>query len=255
MLAQIIVWSSNKIWQSPICRVAFLLLLTTNLWCVADTNAQTKRKRRAKPVGIFPNPKTRSKTVGARIVRKPAPVKLSPAKPAPALTSPNTTAKQTEKFVPLNSESVRTIDSTVNRRSAAVAPTANQTAVSKRNEPNKEPLFQQVSAFIADLEKDGFAKKHDFVAEKIKDDKSWSNTFNVERNKNYVLLALCDVNCPTMNLRVYDNTGKMILNHRERQSRPTVYFVPLRTGLYRFKTTVVSCKKEPCRAALSVYER
>lgn len=242
MIVQIIVSALQKAGQSSVCRFVCLIFLAANVFCVSDAAAQTKKKP-TKPAGIFSNPQTRNKTTNARTKRKPA------AKPAAA---PNTAAAQSGQPKTANAESAQTPIGT-GGANGLTAPTSTKAANAKAD--SKEPLFKQVSDFISDLEKEGFAKKHDFVAEKMQDDKSWFNTVNVERNKRYVLLALCDDSCPAMNLKVYDDLGKIILNHRERESRPTIYFTPKRTGVYRFKTTVVTCKKEPCRAALSVYER
>ncbi len=242
MIVQIIASALKKAGQSSVCRFVCLIFLAANLLCAADAVAQTKKKS-TKPAGIFPNPQTRTKTTNARTKRKPA------VKPNAA---PVTAAEQNGQSNSTDSGNAQTPVRTGGANGLTAPPNAK---AANAKSDGKEPLFKQVNDFISDLEKEGFAKKHDFVAEKMQDDKSWFNTVNVERNKRYVLLALCDDSCPAMNLKVYDDLGKIILNHRERDSRPTIYFTPQRTGVYRFKTTVVTCKKEPCRAALSIYER
>lgn len=242
MIVQIIASVSKKAGQGSVCRLACLIVLTASVICLNDAAAQTNKKNDS-PAGIFSNPQTRSKTQNARPKRKP--VTKQTAAPKTAADEQNVQSNPA-------AENVQTPVRAGNA-SDVVEPVSAKTASVKTDD--KEPLFRQVSDFIGDLKKEGYAKKHDFIAEKMNDDKSWFNTVNVERNKRYVLLALCDDSCPAMNLKVYDEAGKVILNHRERQSRPTIYFSPQRTGVYRFKTTVVSCYKEPCRASLSVYER
>lgn len=237
------------------CKISFALLLAT-LPLVGAAFAQDKDKEKpVRPMGIFPNPQTRTKPKTEPEKNKPTPPTptqevVTPTAPATVVPQPlpETTPSPAPQPLPTPTAAPQSVPSDLSNPVQQPLPTA-------PSQQSSDPLFQEVSQVIAELEKDGFRKKDDFIAEKMQDDGSWTNDVAVQQAKRYVLLALCGEKCPMMNIRVYDETGKMILIHQEQQARPTIYFSPRRNATYRFKTTVTACRKEPCRAALSIYER
>lgn len=234
------------------CILLFATLITIGLGLSGNASAQNSTKPKPpKQEGIFPNPESRTKKKSR---------KQPDAPPMPAAATPLATPQNVAPETPVAPAQTNVQPEATN---------SNNAPAQNLNNPNnaapvvvttpvnivQDPLFQQVSQVITQLEKDGYRKKDDFIADKMQDDGSWVNDISVQQAKRYVLLAQCDHNCPMMNVRVYDETGKLILIHQEQQARPTIFFTPQRNATYRFRTTVTACRKEPCRAALSVYER
>lgn len=116
-----------------------------------------------------------------------------------------------------------------------------------------EPLFLPLADFIINLENSGYHRTADFVVKSVQDDQSWTSNFEMQAGKNYVIFAVCDFFCPALNVHVYDETNDLMAFHKDRKSKPAIYFTPRRTGTFKIKTTIVACRQEPCRAAVSVY--
>lgn len=123
------------------------------------------------------------------------------------------------------------------------------------NDWEREPLFRQFADFILNLKNNGFRRTQDFVVRAVDDDMFWKTFYKLNKDKNYVIFAVCDGACPILNLHLYDEVNDLMAFHKDRKSKPVIYFTPRKTGNYIVKTTVVACRKEPCKSAVSVYER
>lgn len=201
-----------------------------------DASAQTKKKPKFN--GIFASPKT-------------ARYRKAKAKNFKPVQTAKVGAKKTILIGSSTAKSYVKVDATAkpkvvgNKRQPAIVEPGWKT----------EPLFRQADDFVMKISRDGYRQTKDFIVQTVQDDRSWKIFQQLDQNKDYVLLALCDENCDFLSLRIYDKAGKSIVLNKTRQSRQAVYFSPRGTDIYQIKTTVTTCRREPCRATLTVFER
>jgi hypothetical protein len=69
----------------------------------------------------------------------------------------------------------------------------------------------------------------------------------------YQIMGACDNDCSDLDFVLYDAGGNQVDQDVELDDVPIVSVTPSRSGTYRVKVTMATCKAEPCRYGIGVF--
>jgi hypothetical protein len=79
-------------------------------------------------------------------------------------------------------------------------------------------------------------------------------TLPVRGGARYTLVAVCDVDCTDLDLRVLDGGGSVLAQDVEPEAYASVEIVPARDGTLRVEPVMANCTASPCLYAVAVFE-
>lgn len=71
----------------------------------------------------------------------------------------------------------------------------------------------------------------------------------------HVIVGVCDIDCPDLDLSVFDRRGNLVEADIKTDSRPVVRFDVPTTATFEVRVHMVTCNREPCGFAVQAYRR
>ena len=116
---------------------------------------------------------------------------------------------------------------------------------------------QQVRDQLAQAERllggRGYATTHAERIDALREGRSDSFTFELDAEREYHVLSLCDRDCSDLDLALYDEHGNLIAEDVERDDTPVVKVTPRWTGEFELRVRMHECRSEPCAYGVAIY--
>lgn len=101
----------------------------------------------------------------------------------------------------------------------------------------------------------GYRAGTDIFMDRLRQNESDRLTVTIGSPGNFLLLGLCDADCPDLDLKIYDSRGALVGQDTEVDSTPIVEFYAPTRGDYTLEVLMYRCTTEPCRYGVRLYER
>ena len=82
-----------------------------------------------------------------------------------------------------------------------------------------------------------------------------SLTVPLAPGKAHIIVAACDFDCVKIDLKAFDEAGKLIAEHKGGGDVPALDIKPDKASTLRVDLTMTECSQRQCRAGLGVYQR
>jgi hypothetical protein len=86
-------------------------------------------------------------------------------------------------------------------------------------------------------------------------DESERRTVALDANADYLILAVCDGDCRTLNLVLSNPNGDDVAVDRQAGNVPLLQWHPARRGEYQVRVIMRGCRVSPCRYGVAVFLR
>lgn len=119
------------------------------------------------------------------------------------------------------------------------------TTARAQNNRWREEVTVQVDQAAKVLKDHGYSRT-DLYDGSLEHDRSVSLTLPLRLGREYALIAVCDVDCDNLDLRLYGGNDQVMASDLEDDDVPVIMFAPKRDGKYRLQITMVKCGSSPC---------
>jgi len=96
---------------------------------------------------------------------------------------------------------------------------------------------------------------HQVYMSTLEKDKTKQVEIELEGGTSYVIMGVCDNDCPDLDLTLHDRNGKEVDEDIEVDAYPVVQASPGSDATYRVTATMANCTANPCWFAVSAYRR
>ena len=131
---------------------------------------------------------------------------------------------------------------------AAPAPIVGQTAY----EEQVLDILSSVSGVALDQ---GYSAAGGKIVSSLRESQSEDQYLDLVGGLDYVVVAVCDVDCSDIDLRLYDPSGSEVASDTQTDDVPVLELSSVRGGRYRLEVGMYDCDTEPCYYAVGVYSR
>jgi hypothetical protein len=100
---------------------------------------------------------------------------------------------------------------------------------------------------------EGFAQVGEARTGSLNDETSEDFNLTLEADVSYILVGVCDNDCPDLDLALLDDAGNEIDSDYEKDAFPMVEVTPSRTRSYRVHVYMAECTSEPCFYGVGVF--
>jgi hypothetical protein len=80
----------------------------------------------------------------------------------------------------------------------------------------------------------------------IRDDETASHTMEVVGGNQYALMGACDNDCTDVDLKIYDQSGTLLMQDIAVDDTPVLLFTANGSGRYRVQVIMATCNRNPC---------
>ena len=116
----------------------------------------------------------------------------------------------------------------------------------------REEVVVQVDHAAKVLKDHGYTRT-DLYDGALNHDASESLTLPLRAGREYALIAVCDVDCDNLDLRLYGGNDQEMASDVEKDDVPVIMFAPQRDGKYRLKITMTKCGSSPCHYGVGLF--
>ena len=102
---------------------------------------------------------------------------------------------------------------------------------------------------------DNYQKTHDFEYDWLEDDESDNYYIELSQYYDYKIIAVCDQDCEDIDMKIYDQSGRLLDEDVAEDDVPIVEVTPRANGRYRVYLKMYDCDVEPCKVGIAVYGR
>lgn len=115
-----------------------------------------------------------------------------------------------------------------------------------------DSIAEQISGVTDSMSEEGWTMES-IVMSKLNEnsDDTWS--FVPTRGQRYRLVAVCDQDCPDIDLFIYDHRDNLVDSDEEEDAFPVVTLPSANGNSYDYTVKMYSCSAEPCYYALGIY--
>lgn len=89
----------------------------------------------------------------------------------------------------------------------------------------------------------------------LRDDETSSHTMEVVGGNAYVLLGACDNDCTDVDLKIFDQSGTMLMQDIAVDDTPVLLFTANGSGRYRVEVIMATCNRSPCYYGIQLMAR
>ncbi|MEM7572930.1 MAG: hypothetical protein AAF433_08515 [Bacteroidota bacterium] len=119
----------------------------------------------------------------------------------------------------------------------------------------QDVVDSQLSRITELMVNDNYEKTHDYEFDWLEDDESDNYYIRLSQYYNYKIIAVCDQDCEDIDMKIYDENGKLLDEDVAEDDVPIVELTPRTTGRYRVYLKMYDCDVEPCKVGIAVYGR
>lgn len=116
----------------------------------------------------------------------------------------------------------------------------------------REEVTAQVDHAAKLLKERGYTRT-DVYDGSLDHDASESLTLPLRAGREYALIAVCDVDCDNLDLRLYGGNDQEMATDVEQDDVPVILFAPQRDGKYRLKISMAKCSSSPCLYGVGLF--
>lgn len=84
---------------------------------------------------------------------------------------------------------------------------------------------------------------------------SASLNLDIDPKKAHLIVAACDFDCVAIDLKAFDQAGKLVAEHKGGGDLPTLTIKPGQAQAIKVELTMTECREPACRAGIGVYQR
>jgi len=110
----------------------------------------------------------------------------------------------------------------------------------------EQQVLDQIRTASGLFASEGYAQVGDTRTGSLKDDASEDFSLTLQAGVNYILVGVCDNDCPDIDLVLFDDAGNEIDSDYEDDAVPMVAVAPSSTRAYRVRVSMAECSSEPC---------
>lgn len=125
-------------------------------------------------------------------------------------------------------------------------------AQSSRWETQVQAQLTRASDLLADR---GYALSHEVKTGTLRDHENESFTLELDEDRSYALLGVCDEDCSDIDLRLFDQDGDEVDADVATDDYPVVEVRPRERGRYRVKVVMATCSTSPCFYGIGVFAK
>ena len=89
----------------------------------------------------------------------------------------------------------------------------------------------------------------------LRDDETASHTMDVVGGNEYVLMGACDNDCTDVDLKIYDQSGTLLMQDIAVDDTPVLVFTANSSGRYRVQVIMATCNRAPCYYGIELMAR
>jgi hypothetical protein len=116
-------------------------------------------------------------------------------------------------------------------------------------------VSSQLDRYGTVLSDRGYRLTQDVRSGSLDDDEDEYFTLELEADRAYVLVGVCDEDCTDVDLRLFDAEGTEIDSDLEADDYPVVEVRPGRTTRFRVKVIMATCSTSPCFYGVGVFAK
>jgi hypothetical protein len=90
---------------------------------------------------------------------------------------------------------------------------------------------------------------------RLEDDSYFEILVPLHEGVRYALLGVCDDDCRTLNMKLYDEDDDLVAQDTGRTATPEINIAPKRTQRYTVHMIMKRCDEDPCYYGLGVYSK
>jgi hypothetical protein len=111
-------------------------------------------------------------------------------------------------------------------------------------------ILSEVSGFAMEQ---GYAQTGDKFVAALEESASGNHYVNLTAGRDYVMVAVCDVDCSDIDLHLYSPDGEEVGADTEPDDVPVIELGHVGGGRHRLEVGMYACSSEPCFYAVGVY--
>lgn len=117
----------------------------------------------------------------------------------------------------------------------------------------EQQVLDQIRAMGSAVASEGYALVGDVYTGSLYAQDSEDFTLTLQAGVHYVLVGVCDNDCPDIDLALYDGSGNQADSDYQDDAYPVVDASPTRTESYSVHVYMAECTAEPCFYGVGVY--
>lgn len=117
----------------------------------------------------------------------------------------------------------------------------------------EQQVLEQIRTASELFASEGFGQVGDARTGSLNDETSEDFNLTLQAGVSYILVGVCDNDCPDVDLALLDNAGNEIDSDYQEDAVPMVEVTPPSTIAYRVHVYMASCKSEPCFYGVAVF--
>lgn len=117
----------------------------------------------------------------------------------------------------------------------------------------EQQVLEQIRTASELFAPEGYALVGDAQMGSLHDEASEDFHVTLNAGVSYVLVGVCDNDCPDVDLMLLDDSGNEVDSDYETDAVPIVEVTPFRTQSYRVHVYMADCQSEPCFYGVGVY--
>ena len=90
---------------------------------------------------------------------------------------------------------------------------------------------------------------------RLRDDESETLVSELRFGNDYAFLGVCDNDCSDVDLRLFDDDGREVDSDVRTDDWPVVRVTPARSGRFRVRVIMASCRTNPCYYGVGLYRK
>jgi hypothetical protein len=117
----------------------------------------------------------------------------------------------------------------------------------------EQQVLEQIRTASELFAPEGYSMVGDAQVGSLHDETSEDFRVTLQAGVAYILVGVCDNDCPDVDLMLFDDSGNEIDSDYETDAVPIVEVTPFRTQSYRVHVYMADCTSEPCFYGVGVY--
>ena len=115
-----------------------------------------------------------------------------------------------------------------------------------------DSIAEQISGVTDAMSEEGWTMDS-IVMSKLNENSEDTWSFVPNRGQRYRLVAVCDQDCPDIDLFIYDSRENLVDSDEEEDAYPVATISSADGNNYDYTVKMYSCSAEPCYYALGIY--
>jgi hypothetical protein len=142
----------------------------------------------------------------------------------------------------------------LNHRTAklALAMTLGLATINSQADIYVDSIAEQISGITDAMSSEGWVMES-IVMSKLNENSEDSWNFIPTQGQRYRLVAVCDQDCPDIDLFIYDSRENLVDSDEQEDAMPVATISNADGNIYDYTVKMYSCTSEPCYYALGIY--